>query len=137
LCGIAREIPLDEIIKQENEVPVQGIFYVSIQVSDLERSKKFYGQTLGWKLGTDEAAVAGFHFGSAYLVALHDQRIQAERRYAGGMHVEVKVDDIDAEYARLQEAGVEVGELRTQAWGERNFAFEDPDGYRWSYGQGH
>lgn len=116
-------------------MPVQGIFYVSILVSDLERSKEFYAETLGWKLGTDEDGVAGFHFGSAYLVALQDRRAEAERRYAGGMQVEVKVDDIDAEYARLQEAGVEVSELREQAWGERNFEFRDPDGYLWSYGQ--
>jgi len=33
---------------------VQGMFYAFIYVSDLERSKQFYLETLGWKLGTDE-----------------------------------------------------------------------------------
>ena len=37
----------------------KGIFYVFAHVSDLERSKRFYGDTLGWKLGTDEKEVAG------------------------------------------------------------------------------
>lgn len=112
-----------------------GIFYVSVLASDLDRSKRFYGETLGWKLGTDEAEVAGFHFGTGYLVVLRDHRSPAARQYAGGMSVEVQVDDVDAEYARLKDAGVKVGELRDQPWGERNFTFEDPDGYLWSYGR--
>ena len=33
---------------------VKGIFYVFAEVSDLAHSKKFYGETLGWKLNTDD-----------------------------------------------------------------------------------
>lgn len=57
------------------------------------------------------------------------------RRYAGGMHVEVQVDDVVAEHKRLADRGVEVGELSTKPWGECRFSFSDPDGYLWSYGQ--
>lgn len=114
---------------------IQGIFYVSVLVSDLGRSRQFYRDTLGWELGTDEEYVAGFHFGSGYLVVLQDTRDPQARRYAGGLQVEVQVDDVHAEHARLKAAGVKVGELREQPWGERNFTFEDPDGYAWSYGQ--
>ena len=113
----------------------KGIFYVYVTVSDLARSKKFYGETLGWKLGTDEPAAAGFSFGSGYLVLGPDGRRGDERRYAGGMHVEVQVEDVDAEHARLRKVGVEVTDLHDQAWGERNFFFKDPDGYTWSFGQ--
>ena len=35
----------------------KGVFYVFAFVSDLARSKRFYGETLGWKLSTDEADV--------------------------------------------------------------------------------
>ena len=111
-----------------------GIFYVFANVSDLTRSKRFYGETLGWTLGTDEADVAGFAFGGGYLVLHTDERRDA-RGYAGGMHVAVKVDDVDAEHARLATLGVRVSELRDQPWGERNFYFDDPDGYVWAYGQ--
>jgi uncharacterized glyoxalase superfamily protein PhnB len=51
------------------------------------------------------------------------------------MHVEVQVEDVDAEHARLKKSGVMVDELCDQPWGERNFNFVDPDGYTWSYGQ--
>ena len=44
--------------------------------------------------------------------------------------------DVDAEHARLRRLGVPVGELRDQPWGgERNFYFDDPDGYTWAYSQ--
>jgi len=114
---------------------IKGIFYVAIFASDLERSKKFYGETLGWKLGTNESYVAGFSFGTGYLVVQADSRPAASRKFGGGMSVEVGVDDVNVEHARLKSLGVEVSELRDQPWGERNFHFADPDGYVWYYGQ--
>jgi catechol 2,3-dioxygenase-like lactoylglutathione lyase family enzyme len=116
-------------------VAIEGIFYVYADVSDLARSKQFYGETLGWKLNTDEPAVAGFWFGSGYLVARQDERAASERRYAGGMHVAVRVDDLDAQHALLRARGVAVSEIHARPWGERNFRFTDPDGYVWEYGQ--
>jgi uncharacterized glyoxalase superfamily protein PhnB len=79
--------------------------------------------------------VAGFSFGSGYLVVHADDRPADARRYAGGMHVAVQVDDVDAEHARLRKLGVEVIDLWDAPWGERNFSFDDPDGYTWWYGQ--
>jgi catechol 2,3-dioxygenase-like lactoylglutathione lyase family enzyme len=113
----------------------KGIYYILVFASDLQRSKKFYGQTLGWTLGTDEHGVAGFSFGTGYLILHEDSRAAGSRPYAGGMHVEVMVEDAAAEHARLKGLGVDVSELKDQFWGERNFNFHDPDGYQWSYGQ--
>jgi catechol 2,3-dioxygenase-like lactoylglutathione lyase family enzyme len=121
--------------RREDAMTAKGIFYVFASVSDLARSKKFYGETLGWTLGTDEADVAGFSVGSGYLVIHADDRQGEARRYAGGRHVAIQLDDVDAEHARLRELGVTVSELRDQPWGERNFSFDDPDGYVWWYGQ--
>ena len=112
---------------------IKGIFYVFAEVYDLVRSKKFYGQTLGWKLNTDEKDVAGFAFGSAYLV-IHATGKQSPP--AGpSLYVEVQVDDVNAEHARLKELGVDVSDIHDQHWGERNFSFRDPDGHTWFYGQ--
>lgn len=108
-----------------------GIFYVSVYVSDLERSKRFYGDVLGWKLGTSEENVAGYHFGPGYLVLLADNRGGDAGTYAGGMHVAVKV----AEHSRLSALNVAVGDLVEQPWGEKSFTITDPDGYAWSYSQ--
>lgn len=113
---------------------IEGIFYVTLHVSDLKRSRRFYSEKLNWKLETDEPTVAGLRFGSGYVVLL-GEATSAGSAQPGGMHVAVKVDGIDAEYTRLKGLGVQVSDLRSQPWGERNFSFKDPDGYEWSYGQ--
>ena len=110
---------------------IQGIFYVYAAVSDLQRAKRFYGETLGWRLETDTPEVGGFWFGSGYLVAQRN----AGPHGSSGTHVGVRVDDVDAEHARLAQRGVAVGPLQDQPWGERNFRFSDPDGNVWVYGQ--
>ena len=114
---------------------VTGLFYSFIYVSDFERSKKFYRDTLGWKLGTDEVDVAGFHFGDAYLIVHRETRPEAERKYGGGVWLAAKSDDVAADRAALEARGVKVGELLKQHWGEHQFYFDDPDGYHWSIGQ--
>ena len=114
---------------------IKGIFYIEAVVSDFEASKRFYGETLGWNLNTDLPEAAGFFFGTGYLVIQPDQRPEGERRYAGGMSVEVQVEDAEAERARLESLGVSVSELSEKPWGECKFTFTDPDGYVWAYGQ--
>lgn len=111
---------------------IEGIFYVYAKVSDLKRAKEFYGDTLGWKLHTDEPAVAGFWFGTGYLVLGLEG---SAARGGGGMYVAVRVTDLEAEHARLTERGVGVSPIRRQPWGESNFSFTDPEGYLWQYGQ--
>lgn len=113
----------------------KGIYYLLAFVSDMQRSKQFYGETLGWKLGTEEGNVAGFSFGTGYVVLHADNRPLADRRYSGGMQVAVLVDDVAAEHARLGRLGVDVGEVVDRPWGERHFSFADPDGYEWFYSQ--
>jgi catechol 2,3-dioxygenase-like lactoylglutathione lyase family enzyme len=115
---------------------IKGIFYVHAYASDLARSKKFYAETLGWKLTTDEQHVAGLAFGSGYLVLVaHPGKESEAAKGSGGMYLEVQVEDASAEHARLKNLGVQVSELQDQPWGERNFSFYDPDGYLWYYGQ--
>jgi uncharacterized glyoxalase superfamily protein PhnB len=42
--------------------------------------------------------------------------------------VELQVDDIDAEYARLKDKVSLVHELKTMPWGNKTFQFRDPEG---------
>lgn len=113
----------------------EGILYVHIHVADMARTKRFYGETLGWRLDTDLPEVGGFWFGSFYLVAGIDQRPESERRYSGGMHAAVRVDDIETEREKLAARGVAVTAIQSRPWGQRDFWFSDPDGYRWEYVQ--
>ena len=110
---------------------IKGVFYVYIEVSDLARSKKFYGETLGWQLGTDEKEVAGFSFGSGYLV-MHGGTKPAP---SNSMHVSVQIDNAQEEYERLKGIGLKVSDFYNQPWGEQSFSFRDPDGHLWYYSQ--
>jgi catechol 2,3-dioxygenase-like lactoylglutathione lyase family enzyme len=112
---------------------IKGLAYVHAEVTDMARSKRFYGQTLGWELHTDEKDVAGFAFGNAYLVLVNGKGSASLRSDA--VYVGVEVSGVDAEYNRLKGLGVDVGELRDFPWGERKFFFRDPDGFLWSYGE--
>ena len=114
---------------------IEGIFYVYAQVADLRRTKQFYGETLGWKLHTDEQQVAGFWFGSGYLVAGVTAGASDRGARLQGVHIAVRVSDIEAEHARLSQRGVQVSPVERRPWGERNFSFMDPDGYLWVYGE--
>jgi len=114
---------------------VKGINCLSAYVSDLQRSKRFYTEMLGWELMTDAPGVAGLAFGESYFVIHSDDRGNPDHRCAGGMHALVKVEGVDAEHARLKSLGVAVTDLRDQPWGQRTFTFTDPDGYLWVYGQ--
>ncbi len=50
-------------------------------------------------------------------------------RAADGLLVVFVVDDVDAEYARLQREGVEITTpIETEPWGERYFQVSDPNG---------
>jgi catechol 2,3-dioxygenase-like lactoylglutathione lyase family enzyme len=54
---------------------------------------------------------------------------QLKGHRADGLLVAFVVDDIDAEYARLQAEGVEiVTPIETESWGERYFQVADPNG---------
>ncbi len=98
------------------------------------RTKRFYADTPGWKLNTDEPEVAGFWFGSGYLVA-HLNPAAASIPCPDRMNVAVKVNDLEAEHARLSRIGVQVGKLEVKPWGERSFTFTDPDDYSWVHAQ--
>ncbi len=51
------------------------------------------------------------------------------RGHADGLLVVFVVDDVDAEYARLQNAGAEIKTpIETEPWGERYFQVSDPNG---------
>lgn len=112
---------------------IEGLFYIHLEVTDLDRAKVFYGETLGWTLNTNEPGVAGLWFGSAYLVASQAAGAVPGPRGAG-VEVAVRVDDLDDQHRRLSDGGVAPSPIETKPWGERSFTFKDPDGYAWRYG---
>ena len=51
-------------------------------------------------------------------------------------YVHVYVDDVDGHYERAREAGATIlGEPEDQAYGDRRYDAEDPEGHRWTFAQ--
>lgn len=113
---------------------VKGLGYVFLYVSDLERSRRFYGEVLGWKETMRVEEVVGFQFGTMQLVLHADTRTQGKGEYGGGCWLAVEAPDVDAVHKVLAGRGVKVTPVLDQHWGERMFYFDDPDGYHWSCG---
>jgi uncharacterized glyoxalase superfamily protein PhnB len=59
----------------------------------------------------------------------HESVPRDQRVAAGGILINFEVEDVDAEYARLQAHGAEMLlPLRDEPWGQRHFIVRGPDG---------
>lgn len=109
---------------------------ISLNVDDPEASAAFAERHLGF---SREMAAEGFvslarpdaGFNLIYLrtgLPSFKPAALAGRR-ADGLLVAFVVDDVDAEYGRLQREGVEITTpIETEEWGERYFQVTDPNG---------
>lgn len=108
---------------------------ISLNVPDVEASASWVQKHLGF---TPTMAADGFcslaHPESGvnliYLrTGLPTFRPASAAGRADGLLVVFTVEDIDADYARLQDAGAEiVTPIETEPWGERYFQMSDPNG---------
>ncbi len=114
---------------------ISNIGVAMFTIADQDAAIAFYTQTLGWELRADVAfADEGDNRwvevappGSATRLALNPSMGDST---PGGSAIGIEAPDVDAEWSRLGDAGVTVGELMG---GEgtpipRMFSMEDPDG---------
>jgi catechol 2,3-dioxygenase-like lactoylglutathione lyase family enzyme len=119
-----------------------------IPVSDVDRAKAFYADTLGWNVDVDHRAGDAFRVvqltppGSAASISIGTGISSAEPGSYQGMHL--VVSDIEAARADLAGRGVDIGEpFHFGAEGQTPglhperadygtyLTFADPDGNRW------
>ncbi|MCV2864034.1 VOC family protein [Defluviimonas sp. WL0075] len=120
-------------------IGIQGIHHVALIVSDYDRSRRFYTETLGlaviaetlraerqsWKL---DLAVPGG--GRLELFSFPAPSARPSRPEACGLrHLALAVADVAEAKARLEAQGVMVEPIRRDALTGRDFTFfADPDG---------
>ncbi|WP_377289446.1 VOC family protein [Rhizobium sp. SG2393] len=101
------------------------IDYVEFNVTDIARSKAFYGSAFGWQF---------VDYGPAYC-EFRDGRLAggltttAPVRASGGPLVILYADDIEAAEARVTAAGGTISQPIFTFPGGRRFHFTDSDGY--------
>jgi predicted enzyme related to lactoylglutathione lyase len=111
---------------------------VTIPVSDVDRAKGFYAETIGFAVDHDHAVGDGLRFvqltppGSACSIALGTGLTEAEPGSVKGL--QMVVDDIEATRAELVGRGASVSEVQDFPWGRFVF-FDDPDGNEWALQQ--
>ncbi|MES2019986.1 MAG: VOC family protein [Pseudomonadota bacterium] len=114
------------------------IAIVSVPVTDVARARTFYVETLGLVVLRDEAMGPDMRWvqlqpkdGGATVALVTWFDAMPPGSVQGLM---LAVDDIDAEHARLETAGVTVSPVDEQPWG-RFTMLQDPDGNGWIVAQ--
>jgi catechol 2,3-dioxygenase-like lactoylglutathione lyase family enzyme len=114
----------------------------TIAVSDIERAKKFYGQTLGLKVKDERADGIRYEAGGGTVLLVYPSQFAgtAKSTYMG-----FDVDDLEEAVAELRERGVVFEEydmpgLKTvngiaEIEGVKGAWFKDPDGNILALGQ--
>lgn len=120
----------------------QHLHIVTLGLKDLEASRKFYTETLGWKPSTASNDAITFIQAGGVVLALFqrdelakDAQVTAEGpgfsgfTLAHNMHSEADVDQIIAD---LKSKGVKITkEPQKMSWGGYSSYFADPDGFMW------
>ena len=117
---------------KDETVTVQQISAVTLAVRDMARSVDFYANKVGLKLlyGGGGASFSSFRIGAGYL----NLTLAPEANPAWWGRLIFYVDDVDAMYRRLVDAGLETSTTPEDAtWGERYFHINDPDAHELSF----
>ena len=111
---------------------------VAIPVSDVDRTKAFYVDKVGFVADHDHRVSDDLRFvqltppGSACSIAFGVGLTDAEPGSVKGL--QLVVSDVEAAHDELATRGVDVSDVQVFPWGSFVF-FEDPDGNRWSVQQ--
>ena len=109
---------------------------ISLNVADVEASAAFAKRHFGFTEAMSADGFVSLHrpdvgfnliFLRTGLATFKPERMKGHD--ADGVLVAFVVDDVDAQYERLQREGVEIlTPIETEAWGERYFQVADPNG---------
>ncbi len=107
--------------------------YPVLMTSDVARAGRFYGRLLGLQETFASDWYVSLARGDAAQLAFVDRgHASIPSGFAAparGVLVTIEVPDVDAVHARATEQGLPMHvPLRDEAWGQRHFITEDPDG---------
>ena len=119
----------------------QRLSLVTLGVADLERSRRFYEDGLGWRRGNAHAEVVFFQLGGMILGLFSRDGLAADAGVpsAGSGFSGIALDynartraEVDAVLAEAEAAGARILKPAKDAfWGGYSGYFADPDGHLW------
>jgi predicted enzyme related to lactoylglutathione lyase len=108
---------------------VTGVDFLAIQVTDHERAKQFYGETLGLPFVKQwgQMPASEYQAGNLTLAVMQSDAFGIEFAPSSAM-IALQVDDVAATRERLEAEGIEFGgEIMDSGVCHQTF-FHDPDG---------
>ena len=122
----------------------QRVSLITLGVADLERSRRFYEDGLGWRHAGDLPNVYFFQISGAALGLFQREELAKDAKLSpdgggfggfGGIALAHNVrvrEDVDAVLAEAERAGATILKPAEEAfWGGYSGYFADPDGYLW------
>jgi lactoylglutathione lyase len=123
---------------------IEKIEHIGVMVSDMDRSVRFYTETLGMRLAARERLDDGVELGFLVMPGSENVQIELIGRGHDGLpdngkvhHIAFTVSDIEAEIAKLMAAGVKMIDEtpRIILGGTKIAFFFGPDGERLEFFQ--
>ncbi len=116
------------------------ISFLTLGVSDIERSKRFYSGVLGWKPFQDNGGIVMYKLNGTVLslYGQHELMVDAQAKDDGkGARFTLaqclrSPEEVDALFADLKKQGVTITKEPAKVfWGGYSGYFADPDGHLW------
>ncbi len=113
---------------------IEKISAITLKVTDMEASVRFYRDVLGLELlllyGGLNAGFSSLRIQDTEFPIINLQQGQATARWG---RVILHVAGVDAFWTHLKEKGFEPDSPENGSWGERYFHMHDPDGHELSF----
>ena len=116
---------------------IEGLDLLFLEVNSLEESVAFYQGVLGMEVesvnANAEPPMAKLRAGALKITLA--QHLETMLRRGRGVHLFIRVADVDQYYDQLIERGADVAPPVDEGWGGRFVTLEDPDKYRFFFVQ--
>jgi len=105
---------------------IKTVWSVTLSVSNLEVSKRFYEEILGLDKKYEYSSYVGFECGGVEIGLRPRGSVEIGRDAAS---IQFLVENVDEEYRKLSDKGVKFTvKPHDEPWGGRQASFHDPDG---------
>ena len=106
---------------------IKTIWSITFYVSDLQKTKRFYEETLGLEKKYEYSSYVGFECGGVEIGLV--PKTKEQEVTAVSHSVEFLVDEVEKAYRELKNKGVKfIKEMHEEPWGGQQATLTDPDG---------
>ena len=114
--------------------------FITLGVADLDKSKRFYSDVLGWKPFQDNGGIVMYKLNGMILSLYRQHELMEDARTkddAKGSRFTLaqclrSPEEVDALFAKLKKQGVTITKEPVKVfWGGYSGYFADPDGHLW------